>query len=77
MLRKHLGRLGLLHADLLIIWTWCLMALGLWLRTWLSWLESELACQAWLRRLLRQHLLALLVNLLRHIALLTICLIGA
>lgn len=77
MLRKHLGRLGLLHADLLIVWTRCLMTLGLRLLTWLSWLEGELAGQAWLRWLLRQHLLTLLVNLLRHIALLTIGLIGA
>ena len=77
MLRKHLGWLRLLHADLLIVWTRCLMTLGLWLLAWLSWLEGELAGQAWLRWLLRQHLLALLVNLLRHIALLTIGLIGA
>lgn len=76
MLLKHFSLLGLLHANLLIVWTRCLMTLSLRFLTWLSWLEGELAGQAWLRWLLRQHLLALLVNLLRHIALLTISLIG-
>ena len=77
MLREHFVWLRLLHADLLIVWTWCLVALGLWLSTWLSWLEGELAGQTRLRWLLRQQLLTLLVNLLRHIALPTIRLIGA